>query len=340
MVKELPIIWVLKSFRTGDNAQALALAQRVGGTIVEKQLAFNRLAIMPNLMTGATVRMLANEARALLAEPWPDLVIATGRRTAAAALWIKKKTAGKAKVVQLGRPRLALSLFDLVITTPQYGLPSDANVVHLSLPFVLTRKPPTDSFPEPCMHLPKPWIAAVVGGEKFPLRLGNAELVSFGAAVERLAKVKSASVVLLSSPRSPKDSLSIVSEKIAQPKWLPSPELPNAYGAALASGNIFCVTSDSVSMVAEMLATGKPVYLHQLPESPLMPHWKADNGILAALARKGVLSPPRNTANMMRQLIDQKILGDLSNIVAPEAALSIASQQDAAVLRVRSLVGL
>jgi mitochondrial fission protein ELM1 len=255
-------------------------------------------------------------------------------------LWIKEQSAGKTKIVQLGRPRLPLHLFDLVITTPQYGLPADDNILQLPLPFVAAREIPTDSFRDHWKHLPKPWIVAVVGGQKFPLRLGRADLSALGAAVDRLAKTRSASVVLLSSPRSPRDSLSIVAEKITQPKWQPSPGQPNAYGAALASGDLFCVTSDSVSMVAEMLATGKPVYVHPLPESLLMPHWKADNGFFAALARKGILSPPRNTAGMMRQLIEQKVLGDLSNIMAPKATLSVASQQDAAVQRVRLLIGL
>lgn len=340
LMKAMPIIWVLKSFRAGDNAQALALAQRIGGIVVEKQMAFNRLAMLPNFLTGSSIRMLTNEARSLLAGPWPELVIATGRRTAVIALWIKKQSADKTKIVQLGRPRLPLHMFDLVITTPQYGLPAGDNILHLPLPFVAVRKTPTDSFRDHWKHLPKPWIVAVVGGPKFPLKLGRAELSAFGVAVARLAKEKSASVILLSSPRSPLDSLSIVSEKITRPKWLPSPGQPNAYGVALTSGDLFCVTSDSVSMVAEMLMTVKPVYVHQLPESPLMPHWNANSGIFAKLAGKGILSPPRNTSGMMRQLIDQKIVGDLSSNNEPKAALSVTSQQDAAVQRVRSLIGL
>jgi uncharacterized protein len=339
-MKEKPIIWVLKSFRAGDNGQALALAQRVGGTVIEKQMAFNRLAIIPNMFTGASVRMLTNEARALLREPWPELVIATGRRTASVALWIKTQSADKTKIVQLGRPRMSLRLFDLVITTPQYGLPPGDNVVQLQLPFVSTRNTQVNPFEDQWKHLPKPWIVAVVGGQKFPLRLGKSELSTFGAGVERLAKGKSASVILLSSPRSPQDALSVVAAEITQPKWQPSLGQPNAYGAALASGDVFCVTSDSVSMVAEMLATSKPVYVQQLPESPLMPHWNAETGFFAALARNGILSPPRNTAGMMQQLIDQKIVGDLSRGIAPASMLSVTSQQDEVVQRVRSLVGL
>jgi uncharacterized protein len=340
MAKALPTVWVLKSFRAGDNAQAMALAQRVGGTIVEKQMAFNRLAALPNVVTGPSIRMLTDVARAQLQPPWPDLLIATGRRTAAVALWIKRHSAGKTKIIQLGRPRLPLHLFDLVVTTPQYGLPSGRNIVQLPLPIVAVRKDAAEHFLDQWRHLPKPWIVAVVGGQKFPLRMGRLELGAFGTAIDQFAKSRSASVILLSSPRSPKNALSIVAEKITQLKWLASSGQPNAYGATLAAGDVFCVTSDSVSMVAEMLATEKPVMVFELPVSPLMMHWDAGTGVFAALARNGILSPPRNTAAMMRQLIDQGIVGDLLVGTAPVAAHAITIHQQEVVQRVRSLVGL
>jgi uncharacterized protein len=255
-------------------------------------------------------------------------------------LWIKKQSVGKTKIVELGRPRLPLHLFDLMITTPQYGLPSGKKIVHLPLPFVPARSAASRSLRDQWQHLPRPWIVAVIGGQKFPLRLGNTELMAFAAAVDRLAKAKSASVIVLASPRSPENALAIVSEKITQPHWQPSPGETNAYVAALMAGDMFCVTSDSVSMVAEMLETAKPVFVQPLPVSRVFAHWKADGGIPAALARKGILSPPRNTAGMIRQLIEQKIVGDLSTGVAPEATRLMLSEQEAAVQRVRSLIGL
>jgi uncharacterized protein len=339
----MPTIWVLKSFRAGDNAQALAIAQRVGGTVVEKQMTFNKSAMLPNLITGASVRMLTNEARGHLQQPWPDLVIATGRRTASVALWIKEQSSGKTRLVQLGRPRLPLHLFDLVITTPQYGLPPAENVIQLPLPFVPERKVPNQDqaqFLAQWNSLPKPWIVAVVGGQKFPLRLGGPQLSAFGYAVNQLAVRMRAGVIVLASPRSPNDATAKVGEQISQPKWIPLPEQPNAYGAALALGDAFCVTSDSVSMVAEMLATGKPVHVQELPQSSLMPHWQATRGITATLARRGLLSPPRNVADMMRKLMDDKTLGDLTKATEPSARVSMAPQYDAAMERIRSLLRL
>ncbi len=341
MSKGVPTIWVLKSFRAGDNAQALALAGKITGTIVEKQMGFNRLAFLPNLLAGLSIRMLTNASKSLLVGPWPDLVIAAGRRNAILSLWIKNQSAGKTKVVQLGRPRLPLQLFDLVITTPQYGLPPGPNIVQLPMPFITGRKTSPESFSaiiDQWQELAKPWVVAVVGGQKLPLQLGKTELEAFGSSVNKLAKKKNAGVILLNSPRSPKDALSIIARQITRPKWLPSPESASAYQAALATGDFFCVTSDSISMISEMLSTNKPVFVHELPELPLAIHWNAQHGIAARLARNGLLCPPRSVASMVRGLLAQKIVGDLEKATEPTNGTAIAPQHEAAIQRVRLLI--
>ena len=180
----------------------------------------------------------------------------------------------------------------------------------------------------------------MVGGEKFPLRLRESELLAFGSAIERLAKQKNAGVILLSSPRSPKDCLTIVSQRVTQPKWTPSSGQANAYGAALTKGDLFCVTSDSVSMVAEMLGMQKPVFVFQLPQSKFAVHWNSDEGLPATLARNGILSPPRNTAGLMQDLINQGLVSDLTREGEVASPPDVHSLYDAAVSRVRSLVGL
>lgn len=338
-----PSIWVLKSFRAGDNAQAIALAHRVGGHVSEKQMTFNRLAALPNVLHGTSIRMLTKEAIAALQPPWPDLVIATGRRTAAVAAWVKTQSDGTTKIVQLGRPRLPLHLFDLIITTPQYGLPERPNVFHLSQPFVPQRRVEEEErqhFLNLWQELPRPWIVAVAGGAKFPLRLGPGELQGFGVAVNKLAIALGGSAILLASPRSPPNTVDLLVAQMTAPHWAPKSGAANAYGAALALGDFFCVTADSVSMVAEMLATRKPVYAFRLPQSRFMPRWKAQSGLGSGLVQRGFLSPPRNVLEMTESLMRRGILGDLAEARAPSATFSAEEQYHNAVMRVRSLIGL
>ena len=64
--------------RAGTANQALGIAARLGLPVIEKKLSYGMLAKLPNF--GASLRSLTSEARAGIAPPWPDLVIAAGRR--------------------------------------------------------------------------------------------------------------------------------------------------------------------------------------------------------------------------------------------------------------------
>lgn len=321
-----PLIWVLKGARTGDTAQAMELALQVAlqvdGRVEGKQLAFNAFHVLPNWLTGARVFHLTPQAKSLLRPPWPDLVVATGKRTAPVALWIKQQSGGHARLVQLGRPRMALKDFDLVVTTPQYGLPAAANVIEVALPFVWPRvvaAADIAAFTEEWSKLPRPWILGVIGGAKFPLRLNDSDLAGFGAALNTRSQQTGGSVILLDSPRSPEGAVDKAAHHITAAKWLyRRGQSVNPYQAALSLCDELVVTSDSVSMVSEMLLTGKPTSIFRLPVSKFLPRWSARSGIGAALARSGLLHPPRDVNGFMMRLIDTGVLGDTGRAGKPD----------------------
>ena len=127
-----PRIWVLHGARTGDNQQVSALAKALGWVVEEKFLDYSPACGLPHFLIGATPYTVKESARTQLRPPWPDIVIASGRRSVAPGRWIKQQSGNRAKLVQLGRPRAPLHLFDLVITTAQYGLP-DAETAGMNL---------------------------------------------------------------------------------------------------------------------------------------------------------------------------------------------------------------
>jgi hypothetical protein len=122
-----PRIWVLLGPRTGDNNQALALAEALGLPFETRTLGYNPLQSL-SVWLGATVATLDRASRQHLQPPWPDLVIAIGRRSVPVARWIRKQNLGRTKLVRIGHPRIDPKLFDLVITTRQYPVPPGANV--------------------------------------------------------------------------------------------------------------------------------------------------------------------------------------------------------------------
>jgi uncharacterized protein len=297
---------------------------------------------LPNWLFGPRVSHLTPEARALLVPPWPNVVVATGRRTAAASLWIKAQSDGAAKAVQIGRPRMALSDFDVVYTTPQYGLPSLPNIVQSALPLVAAK----DVAPEVLQHfetlwrdLPRPLFAAVVGGQKFPLKLGEQELQSFGVHLNQLAKKRSGSILLVDSPRSPNGALQTIAKNIAVPHWVFRRAVEqNPYDAALKLADELIVTSDSVSMVTDMLLMEKPTWVFRLPLSPLSLKWRTERNFALYLASRGVLNPPRNVDGFQHVLSDMGYVGDLKTLHPPALKFDVAQHHANALQRIKHLL--
>jgi mitochondrial fission protein ELM1 len=287
--------WVLQGAHAGDNAQARALAHLLGVEITLKQLFFTYFRHVPNVFLRASLASLDRAHSAPLDPPYPDLIIAVGRRSVPAALWIKAQSGGKTRVVQIGRPRAPSGWFDLLITTPQYGLPPGPNVLELPLPLTQER-PLSDQdrvlWSERFANLPRPWMGVLVGGSRFPSVLGLEGARSLGKAVSDVP----GSALISTSPRTSPQEVDALAAALTGKHYLHrwARDGENPHQAILALADRFLVTSDSISMLAEAMATGRPVERFQLARSPLAVSWRAKSGFAAWLARNGLVSPPRD----------------------------------------------
>ncbi len=305
---ERKTIWVLQGARAGDNAQARELASLLDADAVTRELTFNALHHVPNVFLGASVATLTEHSRVLLQPPWPAMVIATGKRSAPVARWIKQQSQGATRLVHLGRPRAPLSAFDLVITTPQYALPAAANVIERNLPFATARDVDVaelGKWRRVWDGLPRPWVGVAVGNAKFPLRFGAKDIEKFASNLNGLAKVINGSLLLMASPRTDHRLIEGIAKMLDVPhrSYGRFDRDNNPYQAALALADRFVVTSDSVSMLSEMMNTGKPVDVFELSTHPLRLQWSAKRGTAAWLSRHGFLQPPRDVSALVRRLI-------------------------------------
>ncbi|HMT13184.1 MAG TPA: ELM1/GtrOC1 family putative glycosyltransferase [Aestuariivirga sp.] len=337
------LIWVLQTARAGDNAQARELAGRLAGQQVLKPLGFNSWHRLPNGFTRASLVTLDKVTRASLTPPWPDLVIATGKRTVPVALWIRQASGGRVKLIQIGRPRAPLRLFDLVVTTPQYGLPEAANVVHMDLPFTSRRSIDAGEMARWRVvwnDLPRPWIVGVLGAARYPLTMSVRQAGSMGRALSAFARRQGGSVILISSPRTDKTMAQAVAAAVTTPIWTGGPASAegNPYAAALALGDRFAVTSDSVSMVADLLATEKPVSIYRLPLAPLRLRWPAKTGLAAALVRRGILHPPRDVDALVQGLLDKGVVAELGHEDEPHPFFDQKAAEEAVVARIQAML--
>jgi uncharacterized protein len=318
------LIWALQTARVGDNAQVMELCRRLGGDVVAKQLDLNILHLCPNWALGVSLVSLSKESAGLLVPPWPDLVVAVGKRTAPIARWIKMASGGKSRLVHLGRPRSPLKEFDLVITTPQYGLPQLPNVLEIDLPFARPRgttKTDLATWQREWQSLPKPLIAVVVGGAKFPLAMGSTELQKLGEAANRLARLRDGSLLVILSPRTnPRLASKLRAELNVPHRFYPwGPGFANPYQAALAIADEFVVTCDSASMISEAIYTGKPVNVFELPLSTFNVYWSARKGWGAIAAKNGWLQPPRNIRRISRELAKKGVVTMMGQVPARQA---------------------
>jgi hypothetical protein len=307
-------VWVLQGARTGDNAQAIELAQRLSLGFETRPIIYNALHNLPNAVLGESIASV-DSGKEVLRPPWPDLVIATGKRAAPVARWIKRQSGGRTKLVHLGRPRAPLDAFDLVVTTPQYGLPPASNAVVAPLPFATPRPSDPASVEKwrgEWEYLPRPWLAVLVGAGRYPLRFGPAEAAALKKALDREIEKSGGSIIVAGSPRTDTQVLGVLSH-------FKSPSLAmewkkndgGAFQALLSLADRFVVTSDSVSMTSEALSSGKPTLAFLLPLSPWRVGWSAQSGVTAALARSGLLQPPRDISRMIGDLVQTGYLGVL-----------------------------
>ena len=267
-----PRVWVLSGLHTGDRAQVLALAESLGWPFEEKRLRFNPLHVLPKVLLGSSRWILNRRSSDPLGPPWPDLVIAHGGRCAPVARWIRQQAPKACRLVHVGRPWAPLKHFDLVVTTPQYGLPSRPNILHNSL--TLNRCSQVSLSESAAIWSPRfaafppPRVGVIVGGGARPYRLDRGVARDLGLRVDELAKQLGGSLLVTTSPRTRAEVAESLFAAISRPAFLHrwSENGDNPYLGLLAIANFLVVTGDSASMLSEACATGKPVYIFKLPE--------------------------------------------------------------------------
>lgn len=114
--KEIFMIWVLTDSRTGNNHQAIALAETLAREYTIIGLEYNCLAKLPNfLLKYYPVHIKKEILQNILDKALPDIIITAGRRTAVLAFYLKKKLKKEINLIQIMQPNLPYNAFKAVI---------------------------------------------------------------------------------------------------------------------------------------------------------------------------------------------------------------------------------
>lgn len=263
-------IWVLYGRNAGDNRQIAALAEATGLRWRGLKLGFNTLSHSPAYLTPPTLATLKPASRALFKKPWPRTVIAAGKRAVPAARWVRAASGGQTRLVQVGRPWAPLSWFDLVVTTPQYGLPSDrANVVTNLFTLGSAAPAATVAGHDDLASLPRPIVGVLVGGDSHPYTLDAHAAARLARRGLDSARADGGTAVFVAGPRTSKAALAAIEAEIAlsdRPAVLfPFGRDPQDYAQTLSAADRLIVTGDSAAMIAEAATVGVEVEIFPLP---------------------------------------------------------------------------
>ncbi|UCC14161.1 MAG: mitochondrial fission ELM1 family protein [Gammaproteobacteria bacterium] len=341
-----PAVWVVAGYRAGERTQLVALAEALRWPFEIKQLKYRKYDFLPGLLRIPSLVGIDERASAPLKAPWPEIVISAGMRNEPVCRWIRARSGGKTKLVHVGRPWAACGNFDLVVTTPQYRLPQRDNVLQnvgtLHRVNEASLAAAAEEWSQAFDDLPMPRIGLILGGNSGPYTLGP----NAGRALGRLASAGAArrggSLLISTSARTTSAATEALISAVECPHYVyrwSLDEESNPYLGILALSDSLIVTSDSVSMLSECCATGKPVFMFDLAAGQTHTRdFRISADLYRLLMRIGPRRLTRDLTLFHRKLLES---GQATWVTNDPPARTVARGTDdveSAVARVRDLL--
>ncbi|MGH1375854.1 MAG: mitochondrial fission ELM1 family protein [Alphaproteobacteria bacterium] len=249
--------WIITEGIAGTENQCIGVAEALGVIPRILRIALNEpwKSLSPYLGFEC-----AHSFSPSLNAPWPELLIASGRKSIAAARYIKKKSGNKTIIVQIQDPRISPKIFDLVAVPEHDPLRGDNVIVTQGSPNKITLDKINDA-KNTFAHLgslPSPRVAVLIGGSSKAYTMSE-------AITRKLAndlKSINASLMLTCSRRTGQRNKEILETELASDtNYIWNGQGDNPYMGFLGWADFILVTADSASMISESCTTGKPVYI-------------------------------------------------------------------------------
>ena len=199
-----------------------------------------------------------------LSPPWPDLLLASGRKAIAAARYIKRMSGAKTLCVQIQDPRVNPAQFDLVAVPAHDPARGENVIVTSAAPNRITAQrlaDARDEFAPLLSPLPALRVAVMIGGNSKAYTM-SAEITRKLASDLKVLSHNGYSLMVTASRRTGETNQQILKDVLQGENiyyWDGSGD--NPYFGFLAWADFILVTADSVSMISEAASTGKPVYM-------------------------------------------------------------------------------
>ncbi|MBI2717628.1 MAG: mitochondrial fission ELM1 family protein [Rhizobiales bacterium] len=266
-----PRIWVLVGSKGGDNAQVLAAADAMGLNYEIRRITMRLEFETAKPAVSASLHHIDRAASDRLEAPWPDVVIAIGRRLSMVALWIKQQSSGACRIALFNAAKGSTKLFDLIIVPAYYNVAENPRICRIGLP-LLALDPAKiatarSRFADSIGNMPRPLTVLLLGGGTSTMRLG---VTTAQRILEKVRTGQSPGGSLyVSTSRRTAPEIADALQPLLGPgdrlyRWTADP-VENPYLGLLAHGDRFVVTGDSISMIVEVARLGRPLAIAELP---------------------------------------------------------------------------
>lgn len=260
-------IWALLDERAGNRSQVLGVAETLSKPYDCIHLISSHLGKLPNIFLGAGLSGITPKSRQQIKAPWPDLIIAAGRRTAPIARYIKKMNNDQTFICQIMTPgKSGFNDFDLIASLSHDMVPDRTNVLQITTaPNCINAEVLQKSYKrwapvfEPLRY---PRIAVLMGGSTKNKQFTPAMTDQLIRHVHSFKNDFNGSLIISTSPRSGdigKQFLSGFADADYVYDWQLKAE--NPYMGLLAWADHLIVTGESVSMCSEACASKAQVHV-------------------------------------------------------------------------------
>lgn len=276
----MTLCWIVTEGMAGTENQCLGVAEALGVMPVIKRIGLRQP--WKTLSPWIGFEQVTTFTGDSLAPPWPDLLIAAGRKAIAAARYIKRLSNGKTMTVFLQDPRSNVDDFNLVAVPAHDPTRGQNVIVTQAAPNRITPQRLADGrrdFEALLSPLPQPRVAVLIGGNSKAFDLTPALMQKLATSLRHIAAL-GAGLMITTSRRTGNENLQILTSSLnCTPESSASiPVLKqdmikerrmfvwdgtggNPYFGLLGWADFILVTADSVSMISEAATTGKPVYI-------------------------------------------------------------------------------
>jgi uncharacterized protein len=211
---------------------------------------------------------LPEEQRRLLTPPWPDVWLAAGRRSIPYSLMMRKLSGGRTLAVQTQNPKVALSLFDLVIPPEHDGVcgPNVFPIIAAPVWFSRQRIEEARARFGALKSAPGQKVLVSLGGDSKTHRMSEANIAAIEGALTRLKEGRKFWITV--SRRTPEQArvrFRRLAETLDAVFWENEErDGPNPYAAFLTLCDLALVTAESANLIADPAFFAKPIYLLKL----------------------------------------------------------------------------